>query len=272
MAAHSVLAALLLVALTACGGTPPVMRLALLAPFEGRYREVGYQALYAARLALADATPHPIELLPVDDGGTSASAADRARALAGDPLVRGVVLLGRAAADETVLAALDRLPVIIAGCWDAADLRPGQFALAAADLPADGAASITDTARDAAPMMGAEVLSLEQFPLLRADLRGVTIVSSGSLPAPDFAKRYRASAPYAPEPGLIAPLTYDAVAIMVGALSTRPQGPIPALNATDHAGLNGRIRFEGGYWADAPIHRYHYAADGALIPISSATQ
>ena len=51
MAAHSVLAALLLVALTACGGTPPVMRLALLAPFEGRYREVGYQALYAARLA-----------------------------------------------------------------------------------------------------------------------------------------------------------------------------------------------------------------------------
>ncbi|MBE2183871.1 MAG: hypothetical protein IAE89_10635, partial [Anaerolineae bacterium] len=38
--------------LAGCGATaatPKVQRIALLAPFEGRYREIGYNALYAAR-------------------------------------------------------------------------------------------------------------------------------------------------------------------------------------------------------------------------------
>ena len=49
---------------------PITTRVALLAPFEGRYREVGYNALYAARLAFADSSIMSIELLAVDDGGT----------------------------------------------------------------------------------------------------------------------------------------------------------------------------------------------------------
>ncbi len=39
--------------LSACAvkRTPTIYRIALLAPFEGRYREIGYNALYAARMA-----------------------------------------------------------------------------------------------------------------------------------------------------------------------------------------------------------------------------
>src|SRR4051794_35174325 len=79
--------------LSACGVMhTPITRIALLAPFEGRYREIGYNALYAARLALADAADPQIELLPIDAGGDQ--AAERARALSLDPQVKTVILLG----------------------------------------------------------------------------------------------------------------------------------------------------------------------------------
>ncbi|MCS7070642.1 MAG: hypothetical protein NZM00_03995, partial [Anaerolinea sp.] len=55
--------------LTGCTVHQTAPRIALIAPFEGRYREVGYNALYAARLALADAESG-VQLLPLDDGGS----------------------------------------------------------------------------------------------------------------------------------------------------------------------------------------------------------
>jgi ABC-type branched-subunit amino acid transport system substrate-binding protein len=72
-----------------CGATRSyaITRIALLAPFEGRYREVGYNAYYAALLALGESGSTQIELLAVDDGGSPATAAQRAAALARDPWV-----------------------------------------------------------------------------------------------------------------------------------------------------------------------------------------
>ena len=49
------------------GQTEPPPVIALFAPFEGRYQEFGYDALYAARLALAD-QDSVIDLVAYDDG------------------------------------------------------------------------------------------------------------------------------------------------------------------------------------------------------------
>jgi len=41
--------------LTACSAsTQPVVKIGLVAPFEGRYRPIGYEAIYAARLAIRE--------------------------------------------------------------------------------------------------------------------------------------------------------------------------------------------------------------------------
>jgi ABC-type branched-subunit amino acid transport system substrate-binding protein len=89
----------------------PRYRIALLAPFEGRSREIGYEALYAARLALTERDSR-YDLLPIDDGGTSASALERARALARDPAVLVIIVLGDHAATPAIIAALDDLPAV----------------------------------------------------------------------------------------------------------------------------------------------------------------
>ena len=55
---------LLIPLVTACAiqRTSTPYKIALLAPFEGRYRDVGYDALYAARLALSEANLSQIVL------------------------------------------------------------------------------------------------------------------------------------------------------------------------------------------------------------------
>src|SRR5689334_20990094 len=78
----------LLIALVGCSGrnNAGIQRIALLAPFEGRNSEIGYDAYYAVRLAIQEHGNDNIELLAIDDGGSSASAMNRAKALASDPL------------------------------------------------------------------------------------------------------------------------------------------------------------------------------------------
>lgn len=97
--------------------TEPITRIALLAPFEGADRDIGYEALYAARLAVTEADDIWLDLLPIDDGADQGMA--RARALAADPLVKVVLLLGDQAASPEVQAAFDDLPVLIVGDWNA---------------------------------------------------------------------------------------------------------------------------------------------------------
>lgn len=265
------LLALILLNACAVAPTPPVLRIALLAPFEGRYREVGYQALYAARLAFQDASAKNIELLPLDDGSTRENAIWRARGLAGDSLVQAVIVLGYDATSAEVQAAFADLPLIITGNWTAQRSGETVFILANADLnthiDAPAFIDIIDAATLPAPVLGGEIFALPQFPKLRTQLEGITILSSGAIPDEAFTRRYQNSDTFAPTPGLLASLTYDAVRIALEAVaeSENREETASYIAAMEYEGSNGVIRFQGGYWQNAPFHRFVYNTSGELV-------
>lgn len=243
-----------------------VAKIVLLAPFEGRYREVGYNALYAARLAFADSGVQNVDLYPVDDGGSPESAAQRAAAFQYDPTVKLVIILGIDAADESVQEALSPLPTIIVGHWDSAPSFSHVVMLANAAIDERlgemSFSSVTAAAEAEAPLVGDEMLALQQFPLLREDLTGITILSSASLPDAAFTARYGQGDPFAPEPGLLATLTYDAARLAIEAV--RSNTPLTEIR---YEGINGSIAFENGYWANAPLNEFGYR-DSELLRVS----
>lgn len=277
---RALLAALMLLGLSGCAaaGAGAPLRIALLAPFEGRYREIGYDALYAARLALQDSAQNGVELLPIDDGGSAASAADRARALALDSATQAIIALGYDAAQAVTQGAAGDLPVIVVGDWNVTASPATVFLLTAPQLDAQRTTppriSVTDAARLPVPLTGGEILALSQFPRLRPALDRVTVVSSAALPNSDFAARYRASDPFAPEPGLLASLVYDAVQMsaLAAASDADRTAVTAALTSMRYDGLNGLIHFEGQYWADAPVHRYTYSSDRTLMPVDGVVE
>jgi ABC-type branched-subunit amino acid transport system substrate-binding protein len=252
--------------LTGCAGTP-IQRVALLAPFEGRYREVGYDAYYAAQLAMQDFGSPTIELLAIDDGGSSTSAVLRARALVSDPLVNIVIALGYAATADETLAAFAELPVIVVGDWGARPVTDTVLILSNPDITTRITAprDVTAAASSPAPLIGGEALALRQFRKLRADLMGIEVVSSARIADPDFHERFVNSGPFVPEPGLLATLNYDATALVLRAMQTGDVAT--ALTQIEYKGLNGLIRFDDGYWAQAPLNIYQYNAEGLLEPI-----
>jgi ABC-type branched-subunit amino acid transport system substrate-binding protein len=262
------------VMMSGCSGYKPesVQRVALLAPFEGRYREVGYNAYYAAKLAFHDYSRLDIELVAVDDGGTVESAVDRARALAGDPLIKAVIALGYAATNEETQPAFGNLPVVVVGYWGTKPAAPAIFmlnnpAIDDTTLP-DMAEEITASARVDEPIIGGDVLALQQFPLLSQNSETVMIVSSGNLPDADFVTRYLDSAAFTPQPGLLATLTYDATRITLQAINEAQNGDVGTiLAAMDYTGLNGDIRFENNYWVNAPLNYFEYDTTGNLLAI-----
>lgn len=101
--------------------TPHTIKIGLVAPFEGRYREIGYDVIPAARLAIREwaalnSDPRlAVELVAYDDGGDPDQAVKQARKLAVDPDV--VIVIGHWR-DETTQAALPiydeaDLPVVL---------------------------------------------------------------------------------------------------------------------------------------------------------------
>lgn len=118
--------------LTGClSTTPRLVKIGFVAPFEGRYREIGVDVIPAARLAIREWAaqhghdPIAIELVAYDDAGDPAQAAAQARKIAADPAVS--VVVGHWL-EETTAAAL---PV-----YADADLTLIGYTLA--DLPAHG--------------------------------------------------------------------------------------------------------------------------------------
>ena len=201
---------LLVVIVAGCGGSPSTTptRIALLAPFEGRYREVGYQALYAARLGIADSNRLDINLLPIDDGGSVAAAQDRAAALNQDPLVKAVIVLGPFATAERVSEQLQK-PTVSVGTWEAS--------------------SITELATQRTPSICGDACLLPSFVALASDPTRITIETRSPPVTAAFRERYLASGDFVPEPLPTAQHVYlrmpDIIAVALGETLPAPELP-----------------------------------------------
>jgi branched-chain amino acid transport system substrate-binding protein len=170
--------------------TAPIVRIGLVAPFEGPDRPLGYQVLYAVKLAIRERNTsggvagYRVQLVALNDDDEPAVAAQRAREMTVDPAVVGVI--GHFS-NPTTLAALG-------------EYRRARLALV---TPAAAANAVTDSgypnvyrlcarndllgqeaARYAVTELGAERLSIlrdqqdlaEAFALTAANL-GATVVS-----------------------------------------------------------------------------------------------
>ncbi|MDX2139648.1 MAG: hypothetical protein SF123_16300 [Chloroflexota bacterium] len=228
-------------------------RIALLAPFEGQYRDIGYDALYAARLALADAGVGYIELMPQDDGGTLETASARAQAFATDPQVIVALALGYVAVDPGTQFSFGDVPVIIVGDWGTQPVGPNTYILGWGNtgFPDDSLF----------------------FPSTRVNLQDatpLTFTSSAAMPDADFIARYAATDQFAPPPTPLATLTYDAMRFLVQALAnvTTREAAVTGIEATRYAGINGDIHFRAHSWMGAPRREYR-VENGQLIPASS---
>jgi hypothetical protein len=78
---------------TACTDIQPIVKIGVLAPFEGLHRRSGYAALAAVRVAIADYPALSIGVLPLalDDGNAPVTALRSAQKLLVDPRVVAVV-------------------------------------------------------------------------------------------------------------------------------------------------------------------------------------
>ncbi len=240
---------LLTIQLAACGLLQPmeIRKLALLAPFEGQYRELGYNALYAVRLAVSEAGLDNVQLLPVDDGGDVSSASARMRALNLDSAVVAIIALGEAATHPSTQQVNDKALILI-GNWG--HNRADEDSLYATD---QGRAE--SGARD-------DLLIARQM-ISGDDAQQEIFRSNGALADAQFSARYVGGDQQFPEPNWLTSLTYDLARLALVAIADGSEARDAAV-----AGLNGQIRFADGYWREAPIHRYQFQG-GDLVPLSA---
>ncbi|MEM7335421.1 MAG: ABC transporter substrate-binding protein [Chloroflexota bacterium] len=88
---------LLITFLSACYSVDPVVKIALVAPFEGSHRAVGYDVIYSARLAVRELNEqggiggNRVALVAWDDGGNVELARETAVSIINDPAIVAVV-------------------------------------------------------------------------------------------------------------------------------------------------------------------------------------
>ena len=277
--------------LTACFPvTRPVVKIALVAPFEGRYREVGYEINYSVRLAVREANQnggvagYSIGLLAFDDSGDPDMAMAQARKVASDPQV--IAVLGHWL-DSTTLAAVpeyDAAGIPLIATTTSPDLPISAFRLWLTQsaynntlpsalhcpLPCDSLEDldwlISHLQLPISPLqiVGPPLWSQPQFTRLAGPAaEDVYFLAPAPLPAdsadPTFADHYRAIS-FGVEPRSYAVLAYDATRLVFDALArdvktngapTRA-GVAAALAQADYAGLSGKISFDSNHdWAEA---------------------
>ncbi len=83
--------------LTGCASVQPVVKIGLVAPFEGQYRAIGYDVIYSARLLVREINEsggiggYRVSLVALDDGGGVEMARETAVSLTLDPAIIAVV-------------------------------------------------------------------------------------------------------------------------------------------------------------------------------------
>ncbi|GEM_PF-714739 len=268
--------AILLFALVGCAirttTTPP--RIALLAPFEGIYRDIGYNALYAARLAFADAGINTIELVPIDT--TSATLIERVRALSGDPLTAAALVVEISPMND-LSAAANGLPIILIGDDPQYNLAGNAvFILGNLELAISQVTGIftsyTESLSADRTNIGGNRYTIpdvrEYMTAVDLPLDSLIIVTSAAAPDADFSARYQASDQFAPAPLPLATLVYDAANIALNAVQsggTSRENVRAALADTNYVGLNGVIRFdETRRWINPPTHQYTVTSSGLV--------
>jgi ABC-type branched-subunit amino acid transport system substrate-binding protein len=275
--------------------TRPVVKIGLVAPFEGRYRDVGYEVIYAVRLAVREANAaggvagYTIELTALDDSGDPSQAVEQANKMAADPAILGVIghWLDATTYAAAPVYATEGLPLL---GTTLTDLPPGTFRLwltpgvieraAAADtlcpLPCDNLEDLgwlrnARAQQPAAPVLGPPLWAQTQFVALAGPLaEGARFVAAAPYPAdsadPAFAGRYRAIS-NGVEPGPNAVLAFDAANLLFAALrASAAGGRAPtragmraALSAVHYAGHSGPISFTpDGNWAEATAWIYEW--------------
>ncbi len=296
---------LLIVVLAAAGCLPvarPTVTIGLVAPFEGRYRDVGYEVIYAVRLAVREANAaggvagYNVALMAVDDAGNPEQAAEQARKLSVAPEVVGVI--GHWLESTTVAAApvyVERgLPVMATAA--SPELAEGVFRLwltreaeaAAISTGAQQCPPPCDSLEDLdwlyetrasdpdGAVFGPALWGQPQFAALAGEAaEGATFVSPAPYPAdsadPGFAEHYRAMS-NGVEPRASAVLAYDATRTLFAAIEAsvaeggKPTraGVAAALGEISFGGLSGTIAFDAdGDWINRQGWVYQW--EGELV-------
>lgn len=100
--------ACMVIFLSSCASVDPVVKIGLVGPFEGANRAIGYDAIYAARLAVREMNAaggiggYRVALVALDDGGDPALARETAVSLTIDPAV--IAVIGHALPETTAAA------------------------------------------------------------------------------------------------------------------------------------------------------------------------
>ena len=260
-----VLAALLLgLILSACGPrVPEVVKIGVVAPFEGEHREIGYDVIPAVRLATREwAAQHPggpmFEVIAYDDGGSPENAVIAARRLAADPDVAVVIGHWR---DETTRAALPvyaaaGLPLVTwasadtSGAGEVLNLAPSETVLAEAAAgwledygPPGARVDLTAPPSDGPPagsVIGGPGWGSGRFAALAGDAAdGAVFVTGAALaqnaaPEPEAFTQAFAEGSLGAEPGMLAWPAYRAAWVamqhVAGPAESAPV-PVPAFDA-----------------------------------------
>lgn len=254
--------------LTACTVTRPVLKIGLVAPFEGRYRDVGYEVVFAVRLAVREinaaggAGGYSVELVALDDSGDEQMALEQARKLQTDASV-----------------------IAIIGHW-----RENTTLAAAPEYERGGIPLIAPSANTALPTSVFKLWnssschlvtssgcfeSLEDLEL--AAVENLTLTVPAPLPVDStdaiFAERYRPIA-FGYEPEFNAVLAYDAARLIFDAIArdvaqnqtpTRT-GVAEMLAQSNFEGLSGQIAFSSTRQWQAPNAWVYVWRDGELSP------
>lgn len=241
------------------GSIAPIVKFGLVAPFEGRYRPVGYDAIYAARLAVRERNAaggvggYRVELVAYDDGGDAPSAVERARQLVLDPQV--VAVIGhyriettRAAWDIYVREALPLIAPVIP-----ADAVP--------DSPCAGCSF--PAAFRAGPSSQALNSTVSLDDVLAGGVLTGTLVAAGApwpqdVPeARQFIARYRTVSNGA-EPGPYAWATYQSAQMLFDAIARAPGRP-----TRRSVGVQLASHFDAhGALPNVPVYWYRLETDG----------